>query len=117
MPRQCDLQWQHSYASHSLKHIFNVHDLDLLAVAKSFGFTVPPKVRQVKKNDYQISGILTDFAQVHLAMENAKGGGRNRTSGAQTKGSKMNQKASGHKFSAANPYGEKQAGDKRQFAH
>jgi hypothetical protein len=36
---------QHSYASHSLKHIFNVHELDLLAVAKSFGFTVPPKVR------------------------------------------------------------------------
>jgi ATP-dependent RNA helicase DDX18/HAS1 len=35
----------HSYASHSLKHIFDVHELDLVAVAKSFGFTVPPKVR------------------------------------------------------------------------
>jgi ATP-dependent RNA helicase DDX18/HAS1 len=34
----------HSYASHSLKHIFDVHELDLVAVAKSFGFTVPPKV-------------------------------------------------------------------------
>ena len=36
----------HSYASHSLKHIFDVHELDLVAVAKSFGFTVPPKVSQ-----------------------------------------------------------------------
>ncbi|KAL6065507.1 ATP-dependent RNA helicase ddx18, variant 2 [Balamuthia mandrillaris] len=33
-----------AYASHSHKHIFNVHELDLLKVAKSFGFTVPPKV-------------------------------------------------------------------------
>jgi len=32
------------YAQHSLKHIFNVHELNLLKVAKSFGFEVPPKV-------------------------------------------------------------------------
>lgn len=72
----------HSYASHSLKHIFNVHDLDLLAVAKSFGFTVPPKV--------------------HLAMETSKGGGRSRSGAAQGKGKHMNQKGSGHGFSAQN---------------
>jgi len=33
-----------AYASHAHKNIFNVHSLDLLSVAKSFGFTVPPKV-------------------------------------------------------------------------
>lgn len=33
-----------AYASHSLKHVFNVNELDLQKVAKSFGFTVPPSV-------------------------------------------------------------------------
>jgi ATP-dependent RNA helicase DDX18/HAS1 len=33
-----------SYASHSLKEIYDVHSLDLQAVAKSFGFEHPPKV-------------------------------------------------------------------------
>lgn len=33
-----------SYASHSLKHIFNVNELDLVAVAKGFGFEAPPRV-------------------------------------------------------------------------
>lgn len=34
----------HAYASHSLKNIFNVNELDLQKVGKSFGFTVPPRV-------------------------------------------------------------------------
>jgi ATP-dependent RNA helicase DDX18/HAS1 len=34
-----------AYNSHSLKDIFNVHTLDLCAIAQSFGFTRPPKVR------------------------------------------------------------------------
>lgn len=33
-----------SYASYSLKKIFNVHDLDLRKVGKAFGFPVPPAV-------------------------------------------------------------------------
>lgn len=33
-----------AYASHSLKNIFNVQQLDLKAVAKSFGFQNPPYV-------------------------------------------------------------------------
>lgn len=33
-----------SYASYSLKKIFNVDALDLAKVAKSFGFAVPPRV-------------------------------------------------------------------------
>lgn len=34
-----------AYNSHSLKDIFNVHSLDLAAVAQSFGFEKPPRVR------------------------------------------------------------------------
>ena len=33
-----------AYASHSLRSIFDVHQLDLVKVAKSFGFSVPPRV-------------------------------------------------------------------------
>jgi ATP-dependent RNA helicase DDX18/HAS1 len=33
-----------AYASHSLRTVFDVHKLDLVKVAKSFGFSTPPKV-------------------------------------------------------------------------
>ena len=33
-----------AYNSHQLKDIFNVHVLDLKAVATSFGFSAPPRV-------------------------------------------------------------------------
>ena len=33
-----------AYDSHHLKQIFDVETLDLVKVAKSFGFTVPPAV-------------------------------------------------------------------------
>lgn len=33
-----------AYASHSLRTIFDVHKLDLVKVAKGFGFTAPPRV-------------------------------------------------------------------------
>lgn len=33
-----------AYASHSLKNIFNVNQLDLKEVAMGFGFEVPPKI-------------------------------------------------------------------------
>ena len=33
-----------AYASHSLREVFDVHELDLVKVARSFGLTVPPKV-------------------------------------------------------------------------
>ena len=48
-----------AYASHSLKNIFNVHQLDLKAVAKSFGFQNPP---------YVDLGILCLLA-VHMSAE------------------------------------------------
>ncbi|KAF1950634.1 DEAD-domain-containing protein [Byssothecium circinans] len=34
----------HSYASHSLRSVFDVHKLDLVKVAKSFGFSTPPRI-------------------------------------------------------------------------
>ena len=33
-----------SYASHSMKYIFNVNNLDFKAVAAGFGFDVPPAI-------------------------------------------------------------------------
>lgn len=33
-----------AYASHSLRSVFDVHKLDLVRVAKSFGFQTPPRV-------------------------------------------------------------------------
>ncbi|KAI5258087.1 DEAD-domain-containing protein [Aureobasidium subglaciale] len=33
-----------AYASHSLRSVFNVNELDLVKVAKSFGFNTPPRV-------------------------------------------------------------------------
>ncbi|KAL7624675.1 ATP-dependent RNA helicase [Parahypoxylon ruwenzoriense] len=34
----------HAYASHSLRTVFDVHKLDLAKIAKSFGFTTPPRI-------------------------------------------------------------------------
>ena len=34
----------HAYASHSLKSVFNVENLDLQQLAKAFGFATPPNV-------------------------------------------------------------------------
>lgn len=77
-----------SYASHALKDIFNVHNIDLQAVGRSFGFTVPPKVNLPIKG----SGVKA----------RAGGGAKNRYSG--------------HAFSAANPYGKRASSDSRQFS-
>eukprot|EP00003_Mantamonas_plastica_P012836 TRINITY_DN227_c0_g1_i12.p2 TRINITY_DN227_c0_g1~~TRINITY_DN227_c0_g1_i12.p2 ORF type:complete len:667 (-),score=241.72 TRINITY_DN227_c0_g1_i12:3884-5839(-) len=81
-----------SYASHSHKAIFSVDELDLLKVAKSFGFTVPPKVN------------LT-FG----ASKGRKKGGKQQ---GKAKGS-FHQK--GGRFSAENPYGKRESSDGRQF--
>jgi len=85
-----------SYASHSLKDIFDVHSLDIQKVAKGFGFENPPSVS--------------------LSLDGAKG---NKTAG---RNNKMKEKGnfksgpSGHTFSASNPYGKKESGDQRQFS-
>lgn len=86
-----------SYASHSHKDIFNVNEIDLQGVGRAFGFTVPPRV------DLNFS---------------AKGEKRRPKQGADAKvgGKKDKYSQSGHAFSADNPYGKREAGDKRQFS-
>lgn len=80
-----------AYASHSHRDIFNVHELDLQAVGLAFGFTTPPRV--------------------DLAFS-ARGNKRN-SKKLQGKG----KISSGHGFSASNPYGQRERGDKRQFSY
>ncbi|CCI48540.1 hypothetical protein ABG067_000573 [Albugo candida] len=84
-----------AYASHSLKHIFDVSQLDLQALAKSFGLEIPPKVTLPVKTSGNLAKRKTPFYE---------------------KGSRKNQR-SGHPFSADNPYGKRKPDDKRQFVH
>lgn len=91
-----------SYASHSLRDIFDVHSLDLEGVGRGFGFKVPPRV--------------------DLAFGIKGGSGKNkerRHNGQVAKGGKglKGKLANGHEFSASNPYGKKREGDRRQFSH
>lgn len=87
-----------AYNSHAMKDIFNVHRLDLQAVALSFGFSCPPKV------NLQIDSNAAKFRK-----KGSKGlvGGKGRLEG----------RASGHGFSSNNPYGKRQEGDRRQLVH
>ncbi|GLJ07467.1 hypothetical protein SUGI_0067760 [Cryptomeria japonica] len=85
-----------AYNSHSMKDIFNVHRLDLQAVATSFGFNCPPKV------NLNIDSNASKFKK--KAGHSIKGG----------KG-KVDSRKSGHYFSSNNPYGKRPEGDKRQF--
>ncbi|GLI65585.1 hypothetical protein VaNZ11_009159 [Volvox africanus] len=88
-----------AYNSHSLKEIFNVHRLDLQAVAKSFGFSVPPRVNLQ---------LESHSSHTRKAARADGGGGKGGVDYRRGMGT-------GHKFSAANPYGKRDAGDKRQF--
>lgn len=63
------------------------------AVARGFGFSVPPRV------------------DLNFSAKGAKG--RLKTNKTQQGKNKFS--GSGHKFSANNPYGKREAGDKRQF--
>ncbi|KAK4735432.1 hypothetical protein R3W88_009693 [Solanum pinnatisectum] len=75
-----------SYNSHSMKEIFNVHRLDLQAVASSFCFSNPPKVH------LNIDSNASKFRQKKRKVEGSRNG-----------------------FSEGNPYGKKGADDTRQF--
>jgi ATP-dependent RNA helicase DDX18/HAS1 len=83
-----------AYASHGLKDIFDVHELDLQGVGAAFGFSTPPRV------------------DLSFSPKGRKGGGKG-----DSKAPGKAPKASGHAFSAENPYGVKPKGDKRQFTH
>jgi len=86
-----------AYASHSLRDIFNVHQLDLQAVGAAFGFTSPPRVDVAFGKEKRKKRLSSDAG----GIANKKG----RFSG------------TGHAFSASNPYGKRDASDQRQFSH
>ncbi|CAM9277676.1 unnamed protein product [Phaeothamnion confervicola] len=86
-----------AYASHGLKDIYNAHELDLQAVGRAFGFTVPPRV------------------DLNLSARGVKGRIKTATQGGGAKGGGRGGSGSGHAFSASNPYGKRPANDKRQF--
>jgi ATP-dependent RNA helicase DDX18/HAS1 len=107
-----------AYAAHrgggAAREAFNVHALDLAAVARSFGFPVPPRVSlalesrasHARKGGAGGGGGGADYA---------KRGGVGGVGGAKGGMSAGGGRASGHSFSAANPYGKRAAGDMRQF--
>ncbi|XP_030439804.1 DEAD-box ATP-dependent RNA helicase 51 [Syzygium oleosum] len=75
-----------AYNSHSMKDIFNVHRLDLQAVAASFCFSCPPKV------NLNIDSNASKFRKNTRKVEGSR-----------------------HGFSESNPYGRQKEGDTRQF--
>jgi len=93
-----------AYASHSLRHIFDVGELDLHAVGLAFGFTVPPRV---------------DLPIGCSSRKGKSGGGGGRRHNGQVlkNGGENKGDGSGHDFSASNPYGKRSSSDKRQFSH
>lgn len=74
-----------------------MYNLDLQATAKAFGFAVPPKVT--------------------LNLKPNPKGSKKRGAAPGVEGYAAKRQNSGHAFSAANPYGQKPKGDKRQFVH
>lgn len=90
--------WVLAYNSHQMKDIFNVHQLDLQAVATSFGFNCPPKV--------------------NLTMESKSASKRKgkKSELADAKSGELRAKGNSHAFSAENPYGKRAQGDTRQFS-
>lgn len=65
----------HAYASHSLRSVFNINNLDLVKVGKQFGFPTPPRV------DITLGASLgrdkkVQGRRVYGSQPNQRGGGR-----------------------------------------
>lgn len=86
-----------AYNSHQHKDIFNVHTLDLQAVARSFGFNTPPRIN-----------LQLESKAAHVRKAHKGAGGKS--------GADYRRMKTGHAFSAENPYGKRAEGDKRQFS-
>ena len=93
-----------AYNSHTLKDVYNVHELNLASVALSFGFHRPPRV-QLNLDSKAANG------RKKLGEGGGSRGGPRGTGGSDYR----RQKGTGHGFSAENPYGKRKAGDTRQF--
>lgn len=128
-----------AYASHSHKDIFDVHSIDMQALAKAFGLSVPPRINHlpfsVKGGSSSSSSSTKPTAsagngevQVNIVERTAgsRGGedngrrGKKRGLEGEAEGengprAKHFHRSSGHVFSADNPYGRREATDKRQF--
>jgi ATP-dependent RNA helicase DDX18/HAS1 len=115
-----------SYASHSLKHIFNVNALDLPSVSKGFGFSVPPRVNL----NISATGSGSSDKEGAGGAGGKRGGGGFADHGRRPQGlgalasldparrkamAIAKQRGSGHSFSASNPYGKREHSDGRQF--
>lgn len=90
-----------AYYSSSMKEIFNVHNLDINEVASSFCFDDPPHI-----NLDTVGGAKGD---------KRRQGSRKKSTASKLK-EVLQQQKTGHTFSASNPYGKRQEGDKRQFS-
>lgn len=86
-----------AYASHHLKEVYNVHQLDLQAVASSFGFRTPPKVP-----------LNLESRSSH----HRKASKRKLSSSSSLRGPVA---SSSQPFSASNPHGARDTSDTRQF--
>ncbi|KAJ3360011.1 ATP-dependent RNA helicase [Allomyces javanicus] len=69
-----------AYASHSLKHIFDVNALDLAAVGRSFGFDVPPQVNlnlnwsgKAEKEKKKVETRAADYTRRGMQPKGVKG--------------------------------------------
>ena len=92
-----------AYASHAHKDIFNVHEIDLQGLGKAFGFTVPPRV------DLNFSARGDRKGRKKRSFGDVEGGNEEQSK------KRQHYLASGHAFSAENPYGKRADNDKRQF--
>jgi ATP-dependent RNA helicase DDX18/HAS1 len=108
-----------SYASHAHRTIFNVHELDLQAVAIAFGFTTPPRVDiNFGKEKKTASANNNNHNSTTIIGKRKKGiAAMNANSKDDRKKQRIAASASGHAFSADNPYGKRPDNDKRQFTH
>ena len=125
-----------SYASHSHKDIFNVHNIDLQALAKAFGLAVPPRVNHLPfsikgkpsgkgesrgdsagSNKTDGEGVPSNIIEHAAGGRESSAASRKRKHEDSAEGGKHKiYKSSGHAFSADNPYGKRDANDKRQFS-
>lgn len=93
-----------AYASHAMKDVFNVHGLDLKAVALSFCFETPPRVNL---------NVMGSGKVPKRRFSGPSGEGQYKANRLKDV---IRQQKTGHTFSASNPYGKRGTNDTRQFS-
>lgn len=95
-----------AYASHQLKDVYNVHKLDLQAVAASFGFNTPPKV------PLNLESRAAHFRKGNRKLQQQQQNEHHK----KLRHSQSKHKSSGQPFSASNPHGVRSKDDTRQIS-